>query len=113
VSHVKRTAHPYEQTNEQNAVALLGQVGAKSLAALSTADRTTEARQRATERRGFALMALEATRHRDTESQKPGKAYKNPEAPPTLYELYLWFKAKGELDYFFANICRDPKALTS
>jgi hypothetical protein len=34
-----------------------------------------------------------------------------PERPPTMYELYKWFKAIGMLEYFFANICRDPAAL--
>jgi hypothetical protein len=28
-----------------------------------------------------------------------------------MWELYRWFKAKGELEYFFANICPDPAAL--
>jgi hypothetical protein len=28
-----------------------------------------------------------------------------------MYELYKWFKAIGMLEYFFANICRDPAAL--
>jgi hypothetical protein len=34
-----------------------------------------------------------------------------PERPPTMGELYEFFKARGEIEYFFANICPDPAAL--
>jgi hypothetical protein len=34
-----------------------------------------------------------------------------PERPPTMGELYQFFKDRGELGYFFANICWDPAAL--
>lgn len=34
-----------------------------------------------------------------------------PERPPTMGELYEFFKSRGEIDYFFANICLDPAAL--
>jgi hypothetical protein len=36
-----------------------------------------------------------------------------PERPSTMIELYEWFKGRGELEYFFANICRDPAMLIS
>jgi len=30
-----------------------------------------------------------------------------------MWELYRWFKAIGQLEYFFANICRDLADLNS
>jgi hypothetical protein len=30
-----------------------------------------------------------------------------------MWDLYRWFKAIGQLEYFFANVCRDPADLNS
>lgn len=47
---------------------------------------------------------------RQFEQNEPA-VVENPERPMSMIELYHFFKAKGEVEYFFANVCHDPAAL--
>lgn len=81
----------------------------------AVAEKRSEARQKSQETSDYKNtlhLIDEESRRRRNSAHRRATNHKNPEAPPSMYELYQWFKARGELDYFFANICRDPRMLT-
>jgi hypothetical protein len=66
-------------------------------------DRRSRLREESDFRRFMDQLLRDARKHRD--ENRPGRLMAE---RPSLWELYQWFKARGELSYYYANICPRP-----
>jgi hypothetical protein len=51
------------------------------------------------------LLLREARRRHPDDDPHAGRAVQR---PTSMWELYQWFKARGELAYYYANIAPKP-----